>query len=103
MANQIPTLVAKELRSHLLTLRLVVALVFTVVLCLLTTWMGSVDYSRSVRAYEGAQQDLREHYEATTVWYQLRPSVIVPPQPIKLPHRYEEHLDQLLGTRRVAP
>ena len=37
LANHIPNLVRKELLSHLRTLRLVVALVFTVVLCLLTT------------------------------------------------------------------
>ena len=60
LANQVPTLVRKELLSHLLTLRLVVALVFTVVLCLLTTVMGSLDYSRNVRAYEKAVDAQRQ-------------------------------------------
>ncbi len=39
------TLIKKELLSHLRTLRLIVALVFTVVLCALTTLMGSSDFS----------------------------------------------------------
>ena len=79
MANHTPTLVRKELLAHLRTLRLMVALVFTVVLCLLTTIMGSLDYSRSMRAYERAVDDHRQTLAETRIFAQFEPPVYVPP------------------------
>ena len=84
MANQIPTLIHKELLGHLRTLRLVVALVFTVVLCLLTTVMGSLDYSLNMRAYERAMHDQRQDLAETRVFERLHPDVYVPPQPVQI-------------------
>ena len=84
LSNHIPTLVRKELLGHLRTLRLVVALVFTVVLCLLTTIMGSLDYSRNVRAYERVVDDYREELAGIRVFRDLGPDVYVPPQPVQI-------------------
>ncbi len=60
-------LIHKELLSHLRTLRLVVALAFTVLLCSLTTLMGSLDYSVSVDTFEAERTLLRERVENTPV------------------------------------
>lgn len=75
-------LIRKELLSHLRTLRLVVALVFTVLLCSLTTWMGSLDFSVSVDTYETERKQLREEVDATPVYRQLTADFLVPPQPL---------------------
>lgn len=84
MTHLIPTLVLKELLGHLRTLRLVVALVFTVVLCLLTTVMGSLDYSRNARAYARAVDEHRREMAEARVLAHLDPDVYVPPQPLQI-------------------
>ena len=55
------TLVRKELLTNLLAFRLSVALVFTVVLSVLATFIGSLDFSRNMDAY---RQELQEIHEA---------------------------------------
>ena len=47
------TLVRKELLANLLTLRLGVAVIFTVVLSVMTTFIGSLDYSPISRPSKG--------------------------------------------------
>ena len=84
MANQIPILIRKELLAHLRTLRLVVALVFTVVLCLFTTIMGSLDYSLNMRAYEKAVDELHQGMDEARVFEALQPDMYVPPQPVQI-------------------
>lgn len=84
LTHHIPTLVRKELLGHLRTLRLVVALVFTVVLCLLTTIMGSLDYSRNARDYERAVDEHRRAMAEARVFADLDPDVFVPPQPLQI-------------------
>ena len=78
------TLVRKELLTNLLTLRLVVALAFTVALCLLTTLMGSLEFSVSVDAYEQALVDRHEAMSGTTIYPNLEPNILVPPQPLQI-------------------
>lgn len=75
-------LIRKELLSHLRTLRLVIALVFTVLLCSLTTLMGSLDFSGSVDAFEQQRKQLREQIAATPIYRNLQPNLLVPPQPL---------------------
>lgn len=76
------TLIAKELLTHLRTMRLIVALVFTVVLCALTTLMGSLDYSVSMRAYEGAVSETRAELDEARVMEDVRPNITIAPQPL---------------------
>jgi len=76
------TLVRKELLTNLRTLRLVVALVFSVLLCTLTTLMGSLDFSTNSDTYREVVSQYEESLRETTVYGRLEPSVIVPPQPL---------------------
>lgn len=78
------TLVRKELLTNLLTLRLMVSLAFTVVLCLLTTFMGSLEYSVSVDAYAQALDERQEQMSQVTIYPDLQPHVLVPPQPVQI-------------------
>jgi ABC-type transport system involved in multi-copper enzyme maturation permease subunit len=80
----IGALVRKELLGHLRTLRLVVALVFTVALCLLTSVMGSLDFSSNVRAYEQELEGLRRDHDEAAVYGNLRTDLVVPPQPLQI-------------------
>ena len=57
------SLVRKELLTNLLTYRLSIALVFTIVLSALTTVIGSLDYSRNVASYEDELRNQRELIE----------------------------------------
>lgn len=80
----IAVLILKELRAHARTLRLAVALVLTVALCVLASLLSSAEYSRSVQAYRAAVTERHEKMAQTTVFAQLAPDVIVPPQPVQL-------------------
>ena len=53
-------LVRKELLTNLLTLRLGIAVIFTVVLAVLTTFIGSLDYSRNIDAYGDVVRESQE-------------------------------------------
>jgi len=70
-------LVRKELLANLLTLRLAVALIFTVVLSVLTTFIGSLEFSRNMDAYRGESQEVREGLDRATVYSQVHPHIIV--------------------------
>ena len=78
------TLVRKELLTNLLTLRLGVAVIFSVVLSVLTTFIGTVDYARNVDVYEREIRETEERLEEVTVYSQIGPRVIVPPQPLAI-------------------
>ena len=78
------TLVRKELLTNLRTLRLVVALVFSVLLCALTTLMGGLDFSTNTDTYRQVVSEYGENLRETTVYGRLEPSVIVPPQPLHI-------------------
>jgi ABC-type transport system involved in multi-copper enzyme maturation permease subunit len=77
-------LLRKELLSHLLTLRLGAALLFTVLLAATTTFIGSLDYSRSKAAYERDRQQAAQALDRATVYSQVRPSVVAPPFPLAI-------------------
>ena len=77
-------LTRRELLTNLLTYRLAVALVFAVVLSALTTFIGSLDYSRSIAACEMESRSARERLEATTVYSKVVPRVVLPPDPLSI-------------------
>ncbi|NKB67324.1 MAG: ABC transporter permease subunit [Candidatus Latescibacteria bacterium] len=78
------TLVHKELLTNLLTYRLMVALIFTVALSALTTVIGSMDYSRNMEAYHQESRDQREELDKATVYQQVQPRILLPPQPLAI-------------------
>ncbi|MBT4096943.1 MAG: ABC transporter permease subunit [Gemmatimonadetes bacterium] len=78
------SLVRKELLTNLLTYRLSIALVFTIVLSALTTVIGSLDYSRNVASYEDELRNQRELIEQVTIYERLSPTIILPPQPLAI-------------------
>ena len=80
----IGTLVRKELLTNLLTLRLGVAVIFSVVLSVLTTFIGTVDYARNVDVYEREIREYEEGLEEVAVYSQIAPRVVVPPQPLAI-------------------
>lgn len=97
------TLLRKELLTNLLTFRLSVALVFTVVLSALATFIGSLDFSRNMASYHQQLRDEQETLGKVTVYQQLGPAVLLPPQPLsifargvvgQLPQRYPVDIDQ---------
>jgi len=77
-------LVRKELLANLLTLRLGVAVIFTVVLSVMTTFIGSLDYSRNVEAYKREVRKAAEELDKATVYSQVVPRIVVPPQPLAI-------------------
>lgn len=78
------TLIRKELLSSLLTLRLAVSLGFTVILCVLTTLIGSLEYSRRVKDYQEAVRREQEALDQATVYNQIDLDLLFPPQPLSI-------------------
>ena len=76
--------VHKELLTSLLTLRLAVALIFTVLLAVMTTLTGSIDFSRNYAAYHQEIRRVEEALDGTTVYAQVRPRLVFPPQPLSI-------------------
>lgn len=77
-------LVRKELLGHLLTLRLAVAFGVTVALVSLVTFIGSLDFSERMEEYRTRRQEVDEGLGRATTWGQVRPSIVLPPQPLSL-------------------
>jgi hypothetical protein len=69
------TLVRKELLTNLLTLRLTVALIFIVILSVLTTVIGSLDYSQLMDAYSVTAKNIRDELDKDRVYFQVAPDV----------------------------
>ena len=78
------TLIRKELLANLRTMRLVVALVFTVVLCLLTTLIGSVDFSANANEYKRVVEENRDELSSVTAYRSLVPTLFCRPQPLHI-------------------
>jgi len=76
--------VRKELLTNLLTMRLAVALIFTVLLAAMTTLTGSIDFSRNYAAYREEARQAREQLDEATVYSQVRPRLVFPPQPLSI-------------------
>ena len=72
-------LIRKELLTNLLTYRLAVALIFTVTLSALTTFIGSVDFSTNMDAYRTEVRSQAEELEQATVYEQTQQRVILSP------------------------
>ncbi len=77
-------LIRKELLENLLTLRLGVALVFSVLLAVMATLIGSIDFSTNYDAYENEAANLRDERDKATVYQQVNASVMVPPMPLSI-------------------
>ncbi|HIC68456.1 MAG TPA: hypothetical protein EYO90_02880, partial [Candidatus Latescibacteria bacterium] len=77
-------LIRKELLENLLTLRLGVALVFSVLLAVMATLIGSIDFSTNYDAYENEAAILRDERDKATVYQQVNASVMVPPMPLSI-------------------
>ena len=67
------TLIRKELLTNLLTLRLAVAVGFTVVLSVLTTFIGSLNYSQNLEAYQKEVRDVAEALDKASIYSQVEP------------------------------
>ncbi|MBT4504113.1 MAG: ABC transporter permease [Gemmatimonadetes bacterium] len=76
--------VRKELLTHLLTMRLAVALIFTVLLAAMTALTGSIDFSRNYAAYRQEVREVEEELEQVTVYSQVRTRLVFPPQPLSI-------------------
>lgn len=77
-------LVRKELLGHLLTLRLAVAFGVTVALVALVTFIGGLDFSVRMEEYRSRRQEVDQGLGRATTWGEVRPSVVLPPQPLSL-------------------
>ena len=77
-------LIRKELLENLLTLRLGVALVFSVLLAVMATLIGSIDFSTNYDAYENEAANLGDERDKATVYQQVNASVMVPPMPLSI-------------------
>ena len=75
-------LIRKELLENLLTLRLGVALVFCLVLAVLATLIGSVDFSTNLDGYETQAAALNKRLGEATIYREIDPSIVVPPMPL---------------------
>ena len=78
------TLVRKELLTNLLTLRLGVAVIFTVILSVMTTAIGSLDYSRNIEAFKREIRKVGEDLDKVTIYSRVEPSIVVPPHPLSI-------------------
>jgi len=87
IGGMIRVLIRKELLTNLRTARLGLAAVFTLVLTVLATGMGSVDFSRSYAHYESRHRELEERRDKVTTWNQAQwatTRVLIPPQPLAI-------------------
>ncbi|MFC1526071.1 ABC transporter permease [Candidatus Latescibacterota bacterium] len=76
--------VRKELLTNIRTLRLAAALIFTVLLSVMTTVTGSIDFERNHAAYRESVRQQREEMEQVTVYAQVNPTLYFPPQPLSI-------------------
>ncbi|MBT6144671.1 MAG: ABC transporter permease [Gemmatimonadetes bacterium] len=83
-SHRLGVLVRKELLANLRTLRLAITLSFAVLLCVLSTVLGSYDYSRNVRDYEAAVVSNGDRLAAARTFQALRPQVFAAPQPLQI-------------------
>jgi len=77
-------IVRKELLTSLLTLRLAVALIFTVILAVLTSVIGSLDYLDRMEAYRTYAEEADQSMKEARVYAQVRPHIVFLPQPLSI-------------------
>ena len=80
----IAALVHRELLSNLHTFRLAVALVFAVTLSALSTFIGSLGYSRNIDACEAEHRSINEHSASVSTYSELLPRIVIPPDPLSI-------------------
>ena len=78
------TLLRKELHANLLSPRLRVPAVCGVVIALGATLLGTLDFARNMRVYEREAASVERALEEATVYSQVQPRVVVPPQPLAI-------------------
>ena len=89
-------LTRKELLTNLLTARLALILVFAVLLCGLAALAGSLDFSQRVKDYEEEVRRVEQGLEEATVYAEVRPHVVAPPEPLSI---FSRGVDKGAGQR----
>ena len=89
-------LTRKELLTNLLTARLGLILVFAVLLCGLAALAGSLDFSQRVQDYEEEVRRVEEQLEEATIYAEVRPHVVAPPEPLSI---FSRGVDKGAGQR----
>ena len=89
-------LTRKELLASLLTARLGLILVFAVLLCGLAALAGSLDFSQRVKDYEEEVRRVEQGLEEATVYAEVRPHVVAPPEPLSI---FSRGVDKGAGQR----
>lgn len=70
--------------TNLLTLRLGIVLIFTIALSVLTVVIGCINYSRNMEVYDTEVREAGQALEAVTVYSEVAPRIILPPQPLSI-------------------
>ncbi len=89
-------LTRKELLTNLLTARLGLILVFAVLLCGLAALAGSLDFSQRVQDYEEEVRRVDQGLEEATIYAEVRPHVVGPPEPLSI---FSRGVDKGAGQR----
>ena len=89
------TLILKEARDLILTLRFTVGAALTVVLAALAAYIGSLDYNARLDSYQTKLKLNNDGKRRTTVYSYLRPTVVRPPEPLSI---LDHGLEGRLGT-----
>jgi len=89
------TLILKEARDLILTLRFTVGAALTVVLAALAAYIGSLDYNARLDSYQTKLKLNNDGQRRTTVYSYLRPTVVRPPEPLSI---LDHGLEGRLGT-----
>ena len=77
-------LIRRELIDNILTFRLMAAFGLIVVLSTLSSVVASYNFSRRVSDYKSEMREIREQLGTATVYSQLRPDIVVPPNPLSV-------------------
>jgi ABC-type transport system involved in multi-copper enzyme maturation permease subunit len=77
-------LIRKELLENLLTLRLGVALIFCVILAVMATLIGSLDYSSNLDSFALESTNQSDRNSEATTFNMVDPSIMVPPMPLSV-------------------
>lgn len=89
------TLVLKRVHDLVLTMRFTVGTTLTLILAVLTAYIGSLDYNARLDSYQTKLKLNRQDLERTAVYSFLRPTVVRPPEPLSILHH---GLEGRLGT-----
>jgi len=88
-------LIRKEILAYLLTLRLSAALIFTITLVVMTTFIGSLDYSQRMKSYYKEAKQISENLDNATTYRQVYPNIAVRPKPLSI---FGRGVDRSIGS-----